>query len=89
MVSSRLLRSRTLECSPAAAMSRTWSITLILPGNTVAPRRHRGTGSGGQNSREPRAEARGKFQNGDGAGVLPVQTRLRPPKMEVATDVPE
>jgi hypothetical protein len=53
------------------------------------PRRHRGTGSGGQNSREPRAEARGKFQNGDGAGVLPVQTRLRPPKMEVATDVPE
>ena len=31
IVSNKLLRSRTLECSPAAAMSRTWSITFILP----------------------------------------------------------
>lgn len=53
MVSSKLLRSRTLECSPAAAMSRTWSITLILPGDSAAqqqlterPRAERSLGEG-------------------------------------------
>lgn len=75
MVSSKLLRSRTLECSPAAAMSRTWSITLILPGDTVVVQQEKRTELPGA---EPRL--RGKFQNGGGSGVLPVQARLRPRK---------
>lgn len=45
IVSNKLLRSRTLECSPAAAMSRTWSITFILPGKAA------GSGGCGTKSR--------------------------------------
>lgn len=48
MVSSKLLRSRTLECSPAAAMSRTWSITLILPGDSAAQQQRRTPESGAE-----------------------------------------
>lgn len=60
IVSNRLLSSRTLECSPAAAMSRTWSITFILPGRTE-------DASGGAEGREATLGAGSKMAAAPGS----------------------
>lgn len=54
MVRSSPLSSRTFECSPAAAISRTCSTTLMLAGTE-------GTGRGGGNRERPRARHRARI----------------------------
>lgn len=81
MVSSKLLRSRTLECSPAAAMSRTWSITFILPRKAAAGS---GGGGGDAESRPGAPEEPAKMAAAPGSFGVKAPARKR-----AATQVPD
>ena len=70
IVSNKLLRSRTLECSPAAAMSRTWSITFIPP--------RKAADSGGGSAKSWLELLGERVQNGGLTEVHRVYTRPRP-----------